>query len=122
MQYLKDFATEWGLSLSTSIIAHMGGGIHPHGNPAHYLSRMSFSDEQKKLAEKTADLLSVVKGFTHQKGMLPRAVLLACRKLVQEGKDKKVADAIKTRAKIVAVINDEKEMYRILTSYIKAWE
>jgi hypothetical protein len=117
MAYLKEFSQEWNLSLSSSIIAHMGGGLHPHGNPATYLARMTFSDEQKKIAERTADLYETVHGFTHQKGMLPRAVLLACRKLVGENKDKKIMDAIKARAKIVAVINDEKEMYRILNSY-----
>ena len=122
MQYIKEFADAYDISISDAIITHNGVSLRTTGNPSGFLSRMTFSDPQKELAVRAVNLYGVVKSYKTGKGKIARAVLHACRRIAEEGKDKKIADAIALRGKVIAVVNDAQTMYELLRSYVKSWE
>lgn len=119
MQYLRNFCEEYGISITAGIRFHTGvnsGGRSLSGKLL--LSRLQFSDQQREKAHKAADLYFVMRQFVKRTGSLPYSTVLACRRIADDGLDKKVADAIQARGKMIALSLDHEEMYSILKSYL----
>jgi hypothetical protein len=119
MLYLRGFCDDYALSPSIGILLHVGGLAGGSLNSKTLLERLRFNPEQREIAHRAADLLFDVRQLSNRKGMLPRSVAYAARRLAQEKKDVVVANAIKTRGKIIAISTDTDEMYEILLSYVK---
>lgn len=115
MVYLKEFCESYGMSVTIAIMAHFG---HKHdvgsSKNRFALAKMQFPDELREIGKKTGDLWSVVREYTKKKGVLPRSVVMACRRVVLEGKDLELAKAIQRNGKIIAVSPVTQEMYVIL--------
>jgi len=118
MKYLREFCDDYSISITQGLKLHVGavGGSHVSGRSM--LERTHFSNNQKENAHKAADLYFVLRQFVKRVGALPYAVVIACRRIAEEGLDKKVADAIQKRGKMIALSLDQEEMYHILKSYL----
>jgi hypothetical protein len=120
MLYLREFCDEYNLSITQGTIFHVGTLMSgSKGNSLLRLKRMSFTDEQKEIAHKSADLHYDVRQYVNRHGALPQSVVYACRKIVEEGNDLKVSKAVKNRGKMIPVSLDHGEMYNILMGYVK---
>jgi len=119
IQWFKNFCDDYGLAPTAGMILVTGSSFHASGSPAVKLSRMEFSDKQRKLGMDAADLLSVIRDFKTRKGQIPHAMLFAIRKIAEEGMTKDVADAIQNRNKVVSVVGDRAEAYKVLMGYVK---
>lgn len=117
MQFLKEFSEEYGLSYTSSIILLNGGKVSGHRNVVQYLKKLKFSELEKELARKAADLVTVIRRFRSTRGALTHSVYIASRLIAGEGADVVIAKEIERRGKIVAISDDISDMKKILDSY-----
>lgn len=118
MAFLRNFCDDYNLALTTGIILCMGGVGGQHLNSRGLLERLVFTDTNKEMGRRGADLLFDIRQLCNRKGAFPRASVYAVRRIVEEKKDVAVANAIKARGKLIPIIPDQEKQYEVLMSYL----